>query len=102
VDFGPSGLQSPLSVTPERAEHSLSRASEIIGWIRTHLGQISVEAIEAAILLDETLTPTMEQYVREHGLERALELVRQMMAWGLGLGADERSIRRGDGDSGEA
>jgi AbiV family abortive infection protein len=100
VDFGPSGLQSPRSVTPERAEHSLSVAGEIIGWVRTHLGQISVEAIEAAILLDGTMTPTMEQYEREYGPERALELARQMVAWGLAQTSGASAA--GDVDSGEA
>jgi hypothetical protein len=59
-----------------------------------------VEAIEAAILLDEILTPTMEQYAREHGPEGALELVRQLMAWGSAQTSGQSAT--GDDDSVEA
>jgi hypothetical protein len=59
-----------------------------------------VEAIEAAILLDESLTPIMEQYLREHGPEKALEFVRQLMAWGLAQTSGASAA--GDDDSGEA
>lgn len=81
VDHGPTGLQSPASITCERATQALGRSRELIGWMRAHLGQLTPEAIDAAIQLDAYLTPKMEEYFREHGEAAGLDLVRQMMDW---------------------
>lgn len=91
VDHGPDGLQAPTSITRERATQALSRSRKLIGWMTEHLGQLTPEAIDAAIQLDATLTPKMEDYFREHGEAAGLDLLRQMMDWSLAQARGELS-----------
>lgn len=74
-------LSAPSSVT-QRAIEDARRVVELLGGI---LGQMSPEAIEYALQLNEVLTPLLDRHVQEHGDAAALQVARDLVAWGQSL-----------------
>lgn len=81
VDLRDGAVTSPLLVTKNQAERAIDESRRIIQWVGRIFGNLSVEAIEGARHLTNTLGPVLERYVRDNGEEAGLAVARQLLEW---------------------
>jgi AbiV family abortive infection protein len=89
VDRRDGGVASPSSVTHDDAERAIEDARRVVELLSGILGQMSPEAIEYALQLNEVLTPVLDRYVQEHGDAAGLQVARDLVAWGQSLSDTE-------------
>ena len=89
VDRRDGGVVSPSSVTHDHAERAIKDARRVVEFLSAILGQLSPEAIEYALRLNEVLTPVLDKYVQEHGDAAGLQVARDLVAWGQSLSDTE-------------
>ncbi|MCA0297165.1 MAG: AbiV family abortive infection protein [Actinobacteria bacterium] len=89
VDRRVGGVVSPSAVTHDDAERAMEDARRVVELLSGILGQMSPEAIEYALQLNEVLTPVLDRCVQEHGDAAGLQVARDLFALGQSLSDTE-------------
>ncbi|QXT62490.1 AbiV family abortive infection protein [Tessaracoccus palaemonis] len=96
VDRRCDGVVSPSSVSHDDAALSIRDATRVIECAGRVLRQVSPDAIEAALLIHDTLAPALDAYTLEHGDASGLQVVRDLVAWGESLSDNESTSESGN------
>lgn len=84
VDLREGEVRTPSCIGSARAEGAYADAKTLLDSLDPILGHLTPEALSIALLLDEQLSPILDQYAETAGGAAAVELARRLTTWGSG------------------